>query len=145
MIINLATRYCTATRILNKRTLTIINGLFTSWISIFGAPRKLLSDNGCEFNNSEMREMGEAFNVKIMTTAAESPWSNGVCERQNAVIGDSVSKIMSDCHCSVEAALARAVSARNALSNNHGFSHSHLVFGINPVLPNIFISENTSS
>jgi len=125
VLIDLATRYCTATLITNKCASTIIKGVFLGWIAVFGAPAKILSDNGCEFSNSEMREMGEAFNIKIMTTAAESPWSNGICERQNAVIGDSVRKIMADAQCDLEVALAWAISARNALTNSSGFSPNH--------------------
>ena len=141
VIIDIATRYCTATLISNKLASTIIKKLFTSWIVLFGAPKKILSDNGCEFNNSMMRDLGENFNIKIMTTSAESPWSNGVCERQNAVLGDSVRKIMDDSNCSVEVALAWAVAARNSLSNHSGFSPNQLVFGRNPALPNVFTDK----
>ena len=111
------------------------------WIAIFGAPSKILTDNGCEFNNSEMHELDEAFNIKVMATAAESPWSNGCCERLNAVIGDSVRKIMSDTHCDLDMALAWAISARNALVNSSGFSPNQLVFGFNPAFPNVFQSD----
>ena len=59
---------------------------------IFGAPSKIFSDNGGEFNNQEMRALGEAFNIRVITTPAESPWSNGVCERRKAVIGTACAK-----------------------------------------------------
>ena len=137
VLVDLATRFCTATVIGDKSAATIIKGVFRSWIGVFGAPKKFLSDNGCEFNNAEMRELGEAFNIKIMTTSAESPWSNGACERQNAVIGDIVRKIMADSRCDLDVALAWAVSARNALTNYAGFSPNQLVFGQNPGLPNV--------
>ena len=94
--VDLATRFCQATVIPNKEASTIIKGLFKCWITLFGAPKKFLSDNGREFNNSEFRTLGEKFNVKILATAAESPWSNGVCERLNAVIGENVSRILDD-------------------------------------------------
>lgn len=121
VIVDLAARYCTATVIGNKCAATIIKALFQCWIVTFGAPGKILTDNGGEFNNVEMQSLGETFNIKIMTTAAESPWSNGVCEQLNAVIGDMVRKIMADSKCDLEVALAWAVSARNALTNVYGF------------------------
>ena len=74
----------------------VIRGVFLSWIVLFGAPGKILSDNGREFNNEDMRDLVEVFNIKMMTTAAESPWSNGVCERLNAVLGGMVQKILAD-------------------------------------------------
>ena len=141
VIVDLATRYCSAAVINDKKPKTILKALFLCWVSKFGAPNQILSDNGCEFNNVEMRQFGETFNVKIMTTAAESPWSNGTCERLNAIIGDMVSKLVKDTTCDVSMALAWAVSARNALSNFSGFSPNHLVFGFNPAIPDIFVSD----
>ena len=99
-------RFCAATVIKNKLITMAIKGFFIPWITTFGAPSKLLTDNGCEFNNVEMRGTGEAFDIKVMTTAAKSPWSNGVCERLNAVIGSMVSKITADIKCDVKEALA---------------------------------------
>lgn len=139
VLVDLYTRYCSAVVIKDKNADTIIQGIFRSWIVLFGAPGKILSDNGCEFNNSEMRLLGEAFNVKILTTAAESPWSNGVCERLNAVLSGMVRKILADCpDCGVDVALSWAVAARNALSNFSGFSPNQLVFGQNPGIPGAF-------
>ena len=141
VVVDLATRFCQATVLPNKEAPTIIKGLFKCWITLFGAPRKFLTDNGREFNNSEFRTLGEKFNIKILATAAESPWSNGVCERLNAVIGDNVSKILDETQCDLELALAWAISARNALSNKSGFSPNQLVFSFNPAIPEIFHSE----
>ncbi|MEL6943456.1 MAG: transposase family protein, partial [Bacteroidota bacterium] len=141
VIVDLATRFCSARVIKDKKAQTIIKALCLTWICYFGAPCKILSDNGGEFNNIEMRELGEAFNIKIITTAAESPWSNGVCERLNSVLASSVEKIIADNNCGVDVALAWAVSARNALANFSGFSPNQMVFGKNPALPNVFDNE----
>ena len=138
VIVDLATRFCTAAVINNKMPATIIKSLFVSWITIFGAPKKIFSDNGGEFNNDEMRALGEAFNINVITTAAESPWSNGICERLNGVLGDLVMKVLDDAKCDIQIALAWAVAARNAYDNNSGFSPNQLVFGFNPAIPNIY-------
>ena len=141
VFIDLATRFCTAAVIKDKNSETIIKSFFKNWICFFGAPNKILSDNGCEFSNSNMRMLGEAFNIKVLNTAAESPWSNGVCERLNSVLGNMVSKIIVDTGCDVEIALSWAVSARNSLLNNSGYSPNQLVFGVNPSIPNVFNSQ----
>lgn len=141
VMVDMATRYCNAVVIKDKMARTIIKGFVLNWIALFGAPQKILTDNGCEFNNADMRALGEAYNIKIMTTAAESPWSNGVCERQNAVIGQIIQKVTEDCQCDVEVALAWTISARNALTNFAGFSPNQLVFGSNPNLPNVYINN----
>ena len=139
VMVDLYTRYCSAVVISNKNASTIINGVFLNWIVFFGVPGKILSDNGGEFNNEEMRSLGEAFNIRIMNTAAESPWSNGVCERLNAVLGSMVNKVLADCPgCNLNVALAWVVAARNSLSSFSGFSPNQLVFGQNPAIPGVF-------
>ncbi len=60
--------------------------LFSSiGVALFGVPKKILTNNGGEFNNELVRDMAEQLNTIITTTAAESPWSNGIVERHNAV------------------------------------------------------------
>ena len=141
VLVDVATRFCAARVIRNKEAPTIIKGIFLSWITHFGAPQQIFSDNGGEFNNAELKALGEAYNIKVSTTAAESPWSNGVCERLNGVIGNLVEKIIDDTNCDLETALAWAVSARNALVNKSGFSPNQLVFGFNPAIPEVFHSD----
>ena len=138
VMVDIATRFCQAKVITNKSPNTIIKALFISWISIFGAPRKYLSDNGGEFVNSEIRELSSIFSIRLLTTAAESPWSNGICERLNSTLGNIVSKIMEDSDCGVHIALSWAVAARNAFLNKSGVSPNQLVFGFNPSYPNIY-------
>lgn len=137
VMIDMATRYCNACVIKSKAADVIIDAVMRHWVALFGSPNKILTDNGGEFNNNDFRSMAENFNIGVMCTAAESPWSNGVCERLNAVLKDNVLKIKEESQCSIETALAWAVAARNALHNNHGFSPSQLVFSFNPNLPNI--------
>ena len=40
--------------------------------------------------------MAEKFNITVLTTAAKSPWSNGLCETHNGIIGDMIHKTMND-------------------------------------------------
>ena len=141
VMVDLATRFCMASVIRDKKSATIVKNFTKSWIAVFGPPKKILTDNGKEFNNNELQQLGEAFNFKVMTTSAESAWSNGVCERLNAVLGNSVEKIILDTECDIETALAWAVSARNALSNFSGFSPNQMVFSHNPVLPNLALND----
>ena len=92
---------------------------------------------GGEFNNEKMRSLGDLFGIKLLCTAAYSPWSNGICERLNAVLALSVKRIREDTGCDIDTALAWAVAARNALHNFSGYSPNQLVFGYNPSLPNV--------
>ena len=137
------TRFCAASVIYDKNPETIITNLFTSWICLFGSPKKFLSDNGGEFNNSSFHSLAESFGVRVMSTAAEAPWSNGVCERLNYILEISIRKIMEDTNCNLLTALAWAVSSRNSLHNYMGFSPNQLVFGRNPVFPSVLDESPT--
>uniref|UniRef100_A0A672P4J8 Discs large MAGUK scaffold protein 5 n=1 Tax=Sinocyclocheilus grahami TaxID=75366 RepID=A0A672P4J8_SINGR len=46
----------------------IVNSFIHTWKSVHGAPQKLYSDNGGEFNNQEIRDMAENFNIETRTT-----------------------------------------------------------------------------
>ena len=73
VIVDVFTKYCAAALINNKKPDTIIEHLFSSWITVFGPPKKWLHDNGGEFGNKSMLEFAEAFNITAMATATESP------------------------------------------------------------------------
>ncbi|CAB4070131.1 unnamed protein product [Lepeophtheirus salmonis] len=78
----------------------------------FGAPKKFLMDNDLEFSNNEIIEVGEKFNIRIMNTAAYSPFSNGLYERTNSILGIIVSRLVEDDITDVDVALDWAVRAR---------------------------------
>ena len=42
----------------------------------------------------------------MKTTGVESPWSNGIVEKHNGIIGNMMEKVLSDGGCSLEVALA---------------------------------------
>ncbi|GAB1599884.1 hypothetical protein Ahia01_000265900 [Argonauta hians] len=140
-LIDNATKFSSAAVLKSKRKEEIVEKIFQHWIQIFGSPDTFLSDNGGEFNNNLMRELGELLNTKILTTAAESPCSNGITERHNALLAGMVEKVMEDTNCSLEIAVAWSVSAKNALKNVHGFSPNQLVFGRNPNIPTVLDSK----
>ena len=140
-VIDHATRFSAAAVIYSKKKEVIVDQFFKVWISIFGAPTRVLSDNGGEFSNEMFEDMCDNLNIKMMTTSAESPWSNGLCERHNAVIGEAVSKILEEVNCSIDVALCWAVNAKNTLLNVYGFSPYQLVFGHHPNLPSVLTDK----
>ena len=114
-MIDHATRYSAGSVIKGKSKEIIVDNFFKHWVAIFGCPEKILSDNGREFNNGLFREMAELLNVEVMTTAAESPWSNGITERHNALIEQMTIEIMEETNCSIDVALAWGLSAKNSV------------------------------
>ena len=108
--------------------------------SILWDPTEILSDNGGEFGNDVFREMNEKLSVETLTTAAESPFSNGTVERHSGILYEAMVKTQKDVGCDPETALAWAVSAKNSLQN-HGFSPNQLVFGHNVNMPTVLTDK----
>ena len=111
-------------------------------MNAFQGPNKVLVDNGSEFDNPEYLDAMAQYNVEVMATAASSPWSNGICERNHAVVDIVVQKILEEQPAiDIEMALANAVSAKNCLMNNKRFTPIQLVTGQLPNLPTVFNSS----
>ena len=136
-LIDHATRLSAAIFVPSKHKEKIISAIFKIWISVFGPPSKYFSDNGGEFSNDDFNEMCESLNIVVKKTAAESPFSNGLCERHNAVLEDMLLKVTCDKSIPLDICLQWVINAKNSLSNVHGFSPYQLVFGKNPNLPNV--------
>ena len=140
-LIDHLTRFSAAVICKSKEPRVIIDAIFKCWISVFGPPKKFLTDNGGEFANSYFLEMAESFGIRVVTTAAESPWSNGLVERHNATLAEMLYKTLEDKNISIETALAWAIQAKNSLANVHGFSPAQLAIGYNPQVPTVLTSQ----
>ena len=109
----------------------MVTAFITSWIANGpGAPGKVLVDNVEEFDNPLYLETMEESNFKVCATGASSPWSNGTCERNHAVIDSMVDKMLEgDPKMKTEIAVANVISAKNSMQNHLGFTPIQLVTG----------------
>ena len=138
-LIDHLSRFSAACFLQSKNPEEVIDKIFQIWISIFGPPKRFLSDNGGEFSNQQFHSLCESFNITVMTTAAEAPWSNGLCERHNAVLADMLEKTVADNKCTLKTALSWSIHAKNSLANVHGFTPYQIAIGYTPRLPsNLF-------
>ena len=140
-IIDEFTRFSAGCITRTKRTSQFVDNFISHWICIHGPPKRLFSDLGGEFDSSEVRDMAENFNMEIITTAAYSPWSNGLLERHNMTLTEILLKVKQKHKCSWETALNWALMAKNALHNVYGYSPYQPVFGKNPNLPSVLVDS----
>ena len=136
-IIDMFTRFTVAKIIPDKRPESVIKVLLDCWIlNLFGAPRRILFDNGGEFYNAKMKDLCHNFNIKFISTGAESPWQNGMCEKNHAQVDLTMAKIVEDQpNITMEEALSSAIYSKNMLTNTHGYSPVQLVTGAQPRIP----------
>ena len=66
---------------------------------MFGPSNEIVSDNGEEFNNDLLRDLSDQLTVFIKTIPGcfnkyiqfdQSPWSNRITERHNAILGNMI-------------------------------------------------------
>ncbi len=137
-MIDMFSRFQVATVIRSKQASEIVKAFTTKWLPTFGRVDKILTDNGGEFNNDEMREVASLLNIELLTTGANSPWQNGTIEKNHGTtdgIAHATKRDFPDMP--LEVALAWAVNAVNSMSSVRGFSPYQIVFGRSIKLPNI--------
>ena len=143
-------RFTRGVIIKDKTPSTIVKGMLDCWVLGRGIgpgmPSKFIHDNGREFNNPEMLDMCEKFGLTISNiTAANSPFSNGICEKNHQVVDKMMAKIKgAEPSMSDQEALDHALHAKNMEMNTKGFSPFQIVYGENPRIPGISNSTPAS-
>ena len=108
------------------------------WVAVLGVMGSIMIGNGDEFSSDETQEVMSMLNVRLITTAAESPFQNGLCERVHALTDMMLLKLAEANQSTDSRRLLRwANMTWNALQMWNGFSSHQLVFGHNPNLPGI--------
>jgi transposase InsO family protein len=115
---------------------------FGHWITRFGCPRELISDQGRNFASSTLKQVCQILGIEKHQTSAYHPQSNGKLERQHRRIKDAL-------RCASSNASSRwfddlptvLLGLRNAI-NSDGVSAAEMVFGFPLVLPGDFFTED---
>ena len=95
-LVDHATRLSATTAIPSNNPDKIIKAIFMCWIQMYGSSGKFLINNGGEFANSKFLKMCESMNIRVITTAAESPFSIELTEWHNLIISETLDKILED-------------------------------------------------
>ena len=93
---------------------TIAKFLYGGYISIFGAPARLLSDRGTSFTSSIIEELCKILGIKRLQTMPYHPQTNGLVERSHQMIMCMIGKLGEDKKADWPSHLAEKVHAYNA-------------------------------
>ena len=144
-MVDMWSRLSVSVQIQRKKPSEVVQAIMRNWIAYFGVPGSILNDNGGEFTADEIRELKSILNVHDLTTGSESPWQNGLCEKNHALVDSILERLDEDFpDTDMDTKLAWAGMAKNSLQMTYGYSPNQLVFGQNPRLPNI-ISDGPSA
>ena len=125
---------------------TVTKFLYGGFISIFGAPARLLSDRGTSFTSSIIQELCENLDVQWLWTMPYHPQANRLVERSHQMIMHMIGKLGEDKKADWPSHLAEIVHAYNATQSAvTGYSPHYLMFGQLPRLPVNFIFPTVGS
>lgn len=116
-----------------KQSLEFVKNVIWHWIST----QRLFRDLGKEFDNAEVRDMAENFNMDIITTAGYSLQSNGLLERHNQALTEILLKLKPDYNLDWEIAMNLSLIANYSLQNVNGYNPYQMVLGRKPNIPSV--------
>lgn len=75
---------------------TTADFLFDELVSMYGVPRYLLTDRGSNFKSAYVHAFLKSLGCRHITTTAYRPQTNGMCERMNQTIVQTIAKLARD-------------------------------------------------
>ena len=124
----------------NQTAKTIAKFLYGGYISIFGAPARLLSDRGTSLTSSIIQELCEILGIQQLWTMPYHPQANRLVERLHQTIMHMIGKLGEDKKTDWPSHLAEIVHAYNVTQSAvTGYSPHYLMFGQQPRLPVDFV------
>ena len=98
----------------NQTVKSIAKFLYGGYISIFGAPARLLSDRGTSFTSSIIEELCKILGIQQLWTMPYHPQTNGLVERSHQMIMHMIGKLGEDKKANWPSHLAEIAHAYNA-------------------------------
>ena len=114
----------------NQTAQTITKFLYGGYISISGAPARLLSDRGASFTSSIIEELCKILGIQQLQTTPYHPETNGRVERLHQTIMCMIGKLGEDKKANWPSHLAEIAHTYNATQSTvTGYSPLYLMFG----------------
>jgi transposase InsO family protein len=146
-IVDHFTRYCVAVPMADQKAETVADAFVTHWVWRFGAPMRLHSDQGANFESTLFAEMCQRLHIAKSRTLSYHPQSNGAVERVNRTLTALLRALSSDKPKSWDHYLPQALFAYNTTPHRStGVSPYLLVHGDEARLPvELIIGSPTES
>jgi transposase InsO family protein len=95
-VIDEFTKFAIAIPIPSKETETVAKALVQHWITVFGQPMKIHSDQGGDTDSPFISELCQTLNIQKSRTPGYSPWSNGGIERFHSTMETTLRIMMTN-------------------------------------------------
>lgn len=137
------TKYSYAVPISNHEAQTIATEL-SKFITLFGIPKTILSDQGSDFTSQLMRNVSKLFQTKHIFSSPYHPQTNGALERSHLTLKDYLKHYINEKQNDWDSFIPFAMFAYNChIHTSTGYSPYQVLFGNKPFLPNSVMQEPT--
>ena len=136
-IIDIFTKYAVAVPMQCQTAETITRAFLCSWILRFGAPHKVLTDQGRNFESELFLSLLTQWRIRKLRTTAFHPQCNGACERVNQTLKHSLRKLLLDDDLSTWPDMLPLVlfCYNTSTHSSTGFTPFYLTFGVESRIP----------
>ena len=115
-LVDCFSRFKVAVFISDKRSSTIAAAILVNWVKMFGSMKYLHVDRVWEWMNGELQSLCNKFDIRLKAAATMTPNTNGICERQHAVVDRMMDKMLTAyASFTLEIALCWSIYAANTL------------------------------
>ncbi|XP_053714119.1 uncharacterized protein LOC128755017 [Synchiropus splendidus] len=124
------TKWAEAYPIPDEQAVTVADKIASEWVSRYGAPHSLHSDQGTNFESAVFKGMCEILGVDKTHTTPFHPQSDGQVERLNATVQKILAATAERCHWDWDLMLPFAVMAyRSTKHSSTGLSPNMMLYG----------------
>ena len=136
MMIDHFSKYAKAVALPDQRAQTIATAFIEHWVSAFGTPRQLHTDQGRNFESALMHELCTLLKIDKTRTTPYHPSGNGQCERQNSTAMNLVHSYAREDPYNWDKHLSLAMMGYNMTKHSAtGFEPTKLMLGRNINMP----------
>ena len=130
------TRYAQAYPTKNQTAKTTAKVLFDNFITHYGFPHRLHSDQGRNFESDVIQQLCQLANIDKSRTTPYHPMGNGMCERFNRSLLSMLGTLSSEQKKDWKTYIGPLVNAYNSIKHEStGYAPFFLMFGRQPRLP----------
>ena len=140
VIVDHFTRYTRAYVTKDQRASTAAKTLYKGFISNFGAPKRIITDQGKAFTSEVVEQLCSQFRISQSTTTAYHPQGNGQMKQAHQTLGRMIGKLEDEYKGQLLRHLLKLTHAYNSTrSAITGYSLHFLMFRGQPWLPIDFV------
>ena len=145
IITDIFTKYTIAVPTKDQKATTVVQALHKHWIVYFGAPMRVHSDQGRNFESQLVQGLCQLYDIAKTRTTPYHPQGNGQCERFNRTLISLLSTLEPEAKRNWPSYLPEATFAYNTTPHSTtGLSPYALMFGREPRTPlDVLLGTNT--